>query len=301
MTPRIILATLAFLSASPVGASVISVSPGPGTPVQDAINAAASGDTILLAAGNYPEAVVIDRSLRLRGTGDIHVTTTYINAGCNAPTALTIAADDVTVERVVVSSGTVSAISVQNRDRLRFKIVGVLAYGAGTGWGCGTELYAFDVFQSTRVKMNDAYIYGSIFGLPGTMGFLGAGIYLHGVAPHAGITIERSFSTGNVNGIMIENAMGPAAVRIHHDYAAAHDTGILLINSSHVRVQGSYINALDGTTPNAGIHLDAASSDNGIFTNKVSGYNTDVLDDGTNNCWRRNTFITGSVPSSGCV
>src|SRR5262249_12690450 len=67
------------------------------------------------------------------------------------------------------------------------------------------------------------------------------------------------------------------------------------------RVQASYINALDGTTPNAGIHLDAASSDNGIFTNNISGYNTDVLDDGTNNCWRRNTFITGSIPSSGCM
>jgi len=301
MRPRVTLAILAFLFASPVGASIISVSPGPGTPVQDAINAAAPGDTVLLAAGNYPEAVVVDKRLHLRGAGNIHTALSYIDAGCNAPTALTIAADDVTVQGLFAHSGTVSAISVQNRHRVRFKVVGAVAYGAGTGLGCGTELYGFDVSQSTRVKISDSALYGSIFGAPGTMGFLTAGIYLHDLAPRAGINIERTFSTGHVNGFVIENAMGPAAVRIHHDYTAAHDTGILLKNSSHIRVQSSYVNALDNTSPIVGIHLDATSSDNGIFTNNVSGYNTDVLDDGTNNCWRGNTFITGSVPSSGCM
>src|SRR5215467_16102664 len=55
MMRRIMLAILAFLSVSPVDAAFISVSPGPGTPVQDAINAAVPGDTILLAQGGYPE------------------------------------------------------------------------------------------------------------------------------------------------------------------------------------------------------------------------------------------------------
>jgi len=295
------LAILAFLSVSPVDAAFISVSPGPGTPVQDAINAAVPGDTILLAQGGYPEAVVVDKSLQLRGGGgDIHKGLTFINPGCNAPTALTIAADDVTVAGLTMSSGTVSAISVQNSHRVRLKIVGALAYGAGSGLGCGTELYGVDVFQSTDVKMSDGPIYGSIFGLPGTMGFGVAGIYLHGLAPRSGINVLRYFSDGNVNGIVVENVTGPSAVRLHHDYISAHDTGILLINSSHVRVEGSYVNDAAAPNPNVGIHLDATSSHNSIFLNKISGYDSDVLDDGTNNCWRGNSFVTGSIPSGGC-
>jgi hypothetical protein len=43
-------------------AAVINVGPGGGTPLQDAIDAAVAGDTILIAEGVYPEKLVIDNS-----------------------------------------------------------------------------------------------------------------------------------------------------------------------------------------------------------------------------------------------
>ena len=58
------------------------------------------------------------------------------------------------------------------------------------------------------------------------------------------------------------------------------------------RVQGNHV--LDNTT--SGINVDTNSDDNVIFHNNISGSTTDVADAGTGNCWKRNTFSTGSVP-----
>jgi hypothetical protein len=65
---RVTLVVVASLSL--VGfahGATIQVVPGPGTPLQDAIDAASAGDTIKLAGGGYPESIVITKPLRLRG------------------------------------------------------------------------------------------------------------------------------------------------------------------------------------------------------------------------------------------
>lgn len=54
--------------AQTAGAAVIRVSPGPGTPLQDAIDAAAAGDVLRVEAGTYDEAIVIDKRLRIVGS-----------------------------------------------------------------------------------------------------------------------------------------------------------------------------------------------------------------------------------------
>jgi len=60
----LVLACVAPLAvASSAGASVFNVSPGPGTPLQDAIDAASPGDTIRLANGVFHEAIEIDKPL----------------------------------------------------------------------------------------------------------------------------------------------------------------------------------------------------------------------------------------------
>ena len=58
LSPAMLWATLASAS--------ITVEPGPGTPIQDAINAAPAGETINLVNGDYSECLVIDKPITLR-------------------------------------------------------------------------------------------------------------------------------------------------------------------------------------------------------------------------------------------
>ena len=65
-----IAATLLLLGST-AHAGVIVVLPGPGTPLQDAIDAASPGDTLRLGGGIFSGAVVIDKpsgTLHLVGT-----------------------------------------------------------------------------------------------------------------------------------------------------------------------------------------------------------------------------------------
>jgi nitrous oxidase accessory protein NosD len=56
---------LAVMADRPAGAAVIDVFPGAGTPFQDAIDAAADGDMLVVHAGTYNEGLVVDRSLEI--------------------------------------------------------------------------------------------------------------------------------------------------------------------------------------------------------------------------------------------
>ena len=58
-----------LLGGSIAGAATINVSPGLGTPIQDAITAANDGDVIVLAPGNYNEEVTISGFHKLTITG----------------------------------------------------------------------------------------------------------------------------------------------------------------------------------------------------------------------------------------
>jgi nitrous oxidase accessory protein NosD len=288
-----------WLGSGPAAAAMIQVVPGPGTPLQDAINAATAGDTIAIGAGTYPEAIVVDKPLRLRGPDPgVNASLVWLDPGCAADTGLEVAADDVTVERIGIVRTRVTAVSIHGHDRVRMKKVAPRACG-GDGCGCGTEQYGFDVFQSTRVRLTDGIVYGSVNGVPGTTGFA-AGMYFHGIAPLARVLVRNYFSSGNLVGVLVEDSTGPAAVAVTRLAVAAHDTGIFLRNADRVRVLRNVINDAAQASPNFGIRLDAASDENGILMNHVSGYVTDVQDEGTGNCWHGNMFTTGSVPAGGC-
>jgi hypothetical protein len=96
----------AILARGALGVT-IDVFPGPGTPLQDAIDAASPGDTLhvhldpLSPPPDYQETIVIDKSLRVVGIKDFRSIAFKVPptvfAPCTSPATLTIAADNVFV------------------------------------------------------------------------------------------------------------------------------------------------------------------------------------------------------------
>src|SRR5262245_15926266 len=113
---HVALVALATLIAVPAAAKVVTVNPGPGTPLQDAIDSALPRDTIKLTPGIYGEAVVVDKPLRLIGPRRGVLVPAVIDAGCAATAALTIGADDVRVQRISVTRGSFYTVDVEDRD-----------------------------------------------------------------------------------------------------------------------------------------------------------------------------------------
>ncbi len=81
------------LAATGTHATVITVTPG--MSLQDAIDAAAPGDTLLVEAGTYAGAVVVDKRLRIIGRG-----VPGLDA-LGGPVALEVAADGVTLKDIL--------------------------------------------------------------------------------------------------------------------------------------------------------------------------------------------------------
>ena len=75
-------------------------------------------------------------------------------------------------------------------------------------------------------------------------------------------------------------------------YVTFNDRGIVLRNTSRAVIDHNR-QIIDNTT--SGIDLDASSSGNSIVRNTISGSVNDVVDAGAGNCWRNNTYSTGSV------
>ncbi|MFN8642902.1 MAG: hypothetical protein U0802_15085 [Candidatus Binatia bacterium] len=82
---------LLIAGATSAIAATITVAPGPGTPVQDAINAASPGDTVLLMAD--VRSASRSTSLKLRGSSTAGQATSTVEAPCAAGAAIDVAAD----------------------------------------------------------------------------------------------------------------------------------------------------------------------------------------------------------------
>jgi nitrous oxidase accessory protein NosD len=280
---RSIVVLLLLGPARVTTATTVVVPPGPGTPVQDAIDAAAPGDTIRLTLGFYPEQIVITKALKLRGVRSRSPRpndTTRVDGGCAATPVITIAADSVQVRGVLVTGDSGGGVDVTGRTRVKLKDVFVASNCAPV------TAPAINVEQSTHVTLNHVWSAGE-----GTRPVGPAGIRIADTPASGRVRLATSIAGGYDVGVLLEND-GTASVRISQNYINGSDKGIVLQNTSGAIVDHNR-QVFDNTT--SGIELDATSTGNLISGNDISGSVTDVVDEGTGNCWRNNTFTTGSV------
>jgi nitrous oxidase accessory protein NosD len=259
------------------------VPPGPGTPIQDAINAAAPGDTIRLTLGAYGENLVIDKALKLRGVRSASVDpggTTILNGTCAGGPRIVVAADSVQLRGIQVVGSVSGGVQIFGRDRIKMTDVFVSAHCDGTGAA------AVDIVASTRVSLKAVW----------ASGLNQAPIPHPGIriadTPQAGrIRVKTSIGAGFDRGISLEND-GILSVRVSASYFNFNNRGIVLQGTSRAVIDHNR-QIIDNAI--SGIELDATSSGNSIVRNTISGSTNDVVDNGTDNCWRNNTFGTGSV------
>jgi len=278
-----ILGTLWLLCG--VSAATILVVPGPGTPVQDAIDAAAPGDTIKLAGGSYAESVTITKPLRLVGPSHTWLSgepqPAAIVPGCGgSTTGVTVAADHVTIRDLRVASFTDYGIDVTGRNRVSVRNVLVAP-------NCGNDapLASINVEGSTRVKVEQGWV----------SGFAdddGPALRLKSIPAGGKVRVHRIFAGRHAIGFLVEDC-APGSVTLSANSANFNfATGILARNADGILLKKNVVSE----NPVSGIELDAVSEGNRLVANAISGSATDVIDAGTGNCWKNNTFSTGSVP-----
>lgn len=277
--PVAILLTAAFVAsaAGPAQAARFKIFPGPGTPVQDVIDVAGPGDTVQLTEGTYPEAITIDKPLRMVGRKAV------IDAGCAPSTAVRIDADVVTLKGIEVRGGNFYTIDTASRDRIVIERCVVVPTCAGVEYG-------INVFQGTNMRVRNNRIEHAA-------GFGDAGIYIGSTPAGADLRVERNvLAAPNDRGIIVEDSLDtagkPVGVRVRRNEITGAGTGIFVFGSTHVEILN---NVVTGGTA-AGIELTVNSSDNVIRGNRLAGNAPDVLDTGTGNCWRSNRYTTGAVP-----
>src|SRR5262249_33837492 len=130
------------------GTTTYFVPPGPGTPVQDAIDAAQDGDTIRLALGVYPEHLFINKAIKIRGVRSSSVQanqTTTVGGGCGVGWAIDIFANDVQLRGIAVVADTLGGMRIRGN---RIKLTDMFVHSS-----CGpVGMPLIDVEQSTSIK-----------------------------------------------------------------------------------------------------------------------------------------------------
>lgn len=289
------------LTATPALAKTVVVAPGPGTPFQDAIDAAAPGDRLKLQPGTYAEAITIDKPLVVLGSF------ATVDAGCAAPSAVTITADRVQIRGVLVRGGSSVGVTVSDADRVTL-IVRVYPTCAGVQRGISAE-------QTTRLLIKssgtNAYDVAADQVAPcqsplqqGERQFAEADLVFSSVAAAAGNRVVDSNFCNSRTGVLVTGAVGspkgPPAVKLQSSGVIyATDGGVTLHDADDVAILANEIYGPIGVAP-TGVALDANSDDNLVQGNRIAGFTQDVLDQGTSNCWRHNRFTTGTAPSIGC-
>lgn len=293
---------VASLLAAEAFAGTTVVNPGPGTPLQDAIDAASPGGKLKVKSGSYPEAITIAKALRIEGDKSF-----TIDAGCGTPAAVTITGDDVELRGASVRGGATDGVLVSAADHVTLNRVTALPSCPGVRNGIHADgttrllvkdssTYAWDVAAGQASSCHSPLQQGErefTFGISVEDTPAGAGNrILHNTVCNATTAI---FAHG-----ALPSPFGPEAVKIQRNQVVyASFEGIILGDAQHVLITGNRISAALGGAQ-SGLALAGTAEDNVVKQNRVSGFEVDVFDSGLDNCWKANKFVTGEQPTDGC-
>ncbi len=300
VTPGLLVALAAPASAR----EEVVVMPGPGTPLQDAIDAAAPGTRIVLTPSGttdadyiFRESIVIDKPLELVIKWDPS-RSIGILPPCDAEHAVRITADDVrfnssSIGSLYLRGGTVATLDVSGARRLVLRNLFPQAIRADCP---STATYAVRIDGSSRVTMTGGIMSGG----------QAAAIRISQIPEEGRVVLRRVWAWSAPVGFLLEDIAVPARRRdaflLKNVETNFTDTGVLMRNVAGVRLSASGIY----NSRVVGIHLDPTATGNAMLRNLVwppfepPPGAVDVLDEGSGNCWSRNRFTTGAVVQGPC-
>ena len=192
----VLVVSLGLVTAAPVFAGDIINVPGDYDTIQEAIDAASDGDTIVVAAGLYEESVVIDKSLTLQGaqagvdartrSGDETIIEPYEEIGISIITVdgRVVVLDGLTVQNAVhgiatpepemAADITVKNVRVLNSAEfgisLTFTTEATVEYCYVEGAELGINAGALEPFLPTSVTFRNNEVVNVEYGITGYLG-----------------------------------------------------------------------------------------------------------------------------------
>jgi len=243
----------------------------------------AAGDTLRVLPGIYNEAIVITKALKILGMPGISFPSSFptIDAGCGPSTGLSIAANDVTVRRIVVR-GVAGPYGIDVQDRDDVRLLGV--YTLSVPQTCSPTQACINVARSTHVRV-DPHI--EAYGETNPVG-----VRLAEIAADADVRVMGVKTGWQAAGLVIENSGVGAPVTGARRSVRKSDlgqtdvggvAGVSLVASDGITLRTSIVRSASNVPV---VRLDALSDDNFISHNVFEG--GAPIDDGTGNCWHHN-------------
>jgi hypothetical protein len=302
-----------MLLATAAHGAMFQVVPGPGTPLQDAVNAASAGDKLVLGSGSYFETVVVDKRLKIVANGPVVIGPEQgaLQSSCTPAFVLDIAADGVRIQGgkgvnndMMIQGGSTAAIRIQGRSAVKLKKVGSFTFCPGAE--------ALHVEAASRVKISGGVFTNFSVSLAQhapacRLAHLTGRVDLRYAGCRAAINPAGGSSTPAAGAaLVIEDvpaSLGPVAVNVRHGgfiTSGGVDPAVILTAASGVRmVQASLLGAplILGEPPYYAITFDGASSGNVVERSMLRG---PVLDQGSGNCLQSNTDEDGAPLPDAC-
>ena len=263
----------------------IYVKPGPDA-ISRAIDRARPGQTLRIRRGVYPEAIVVDKPLRLMAAGRVRP---VIDGGCDTRITVSVVSAGVTLRRLKVIGASEGFGNFPAEVDFNQVNTG-RARGLVVRDTCDAQ-YGINVFDTGPVQ---------IFNNQARGGFSDAGIYVGGIQDTLGgaLRVRHNVSYDSTRGAIIEQVEADADVRVTANRLLSNTspgigqpTGLFLHIAHGVLVYGNHVNG-NGVY---GIHLDPGSSFNRLLNNSAGSNPSNFLDEGTGNCGSGNVGF--SIPS----